>query len=308
MKSKIMSSWNYISEDTMNSKESQPKRIKKTRRLLPYIFAITATFLLAQANIYAQAATDFQGSLTGVSITDTIGTNTPPIADFTYTQDGDTFTFDASASYDPDGNIVEYAWNFGDTITSKDTVTTYINTTEADFTATLIITDDGAGIAITQQIITIADPFDFSVSFQPADAPLQEGFSLDSGLAYNSSLGYGWTALPASTGTRDRNDTSSPDQSYDTMIHVASTGQWEIEIPNGEYTVSIIVGDAQYPNSTNYVQVEDVPFFTGETLSQQEKWLSVSKSVLISDTKLTIDFKNSSPYTKICLLKINNSQ
>jgi len=57
--------------------------------------------------------TEFAGSLNTVSISDAAGTNSPPTAIFTYTQDGDTFIFDASGSYDSDGSIVEYTWDFG---------------------------------------------------------------------------------------------------------------------------------------------------------------------------------------------------
>jgi hypothetical protein len=39
--------------------------------------------------------------------------NLPPVADWTYSCDGFDCTFDASASYDPDGSIVDWAWKVG---------------------------------------------------------------------------------------------------------------------------------------------------------------------------------------------------
>ena len=74
--------------------------------------------------------------------------STPPIAKFAYNPQNPTvneeITFNASESYDPDGNIVHYTWNFGDGNTT--TVTTslieHAYSACANYTVTLTVTDN----------------------------------------------------------------------------------------------------------------------------------------------------------------------
>jgi len=71
-----------------------------------------------------------------------------PVASFTYSPEkamvGGTITFDASSSYDPDGEIVEYEWDFGDgNITpTADKVVDHIYEHPNDYTITLTVMDD----------------------------------------------------------------------------------------------------------------------------------------------------------------------
>ena len=54
----------------------------------------------------------------------------------------ETITFDASASYDPDGTVVSYAWDFGDGTTSTGITATHSYATEGSYTVTLQVTDN----------------------------------------------------------------------------------------------------------------------------------------------------------------------
>jgi len=64
---------------------------------------------------------------------------------FTYSPEspriGETVTFDASESFDPEGTIVEYAWDF-DGMSATDMIVNYTYSAEGTFTITLTVTDD----------------------------------------------------------------------------------------------------------------------------------------------------------------------
>lgn len=71
---------------------------------------------------------------------------TAPKAQFTYTTTqpttGENVTFNASNSYDLDGTIVSYEWDFGDGTTGTDMVITHSYGTEGSYTVTLLVTDN----------------------------------------------------------------------------------------------------------------------------------------------------------------------
>jgi|GEM_PF-3392785 len=96
----------------------------------------------------AQAADDFQGNLTGVSITDADATNQAPIVKLTYTQDGDTFTFDASNSYDPDGRITKYRWQIGEELLSEGESLAYTFSNETPIDLSITLLDNGNATTI----------------------------------------------------------------------------------------------------------------------------------------------------------------
>jgi len=80
-----------------------------------------------------------------------------PTASFTYSPldpyVGETVTFDASASYDPDGTIVDYLWDFGDSFLGHGVVTTHNYATSGTYTVTLTVIDnDGLKSTLTTEV------------------------------------------------------------------------------------------------------------------------------------------------------------
>lgn len=249
-------------------------------------------------------ATDFQGHLNSVSMSDAASANKPPVAQFAYTRDGDTYTFSANESYDPDGKITDFRWDFGDGNIQHTSTAQFTSKTE--FTVQLTVLDDASGITLRKQSIVPAKPYSMAVSFQPDNVNVEDGFVIDSGLSYDKNRGFGWTILPQADGARDRNSSESPNQSYDTMIHVRSTGKWEIEVPNGQYQVTVCMGDPSYPIGTNFVQLNEVPLFTGETLSATQKWIEKTTVLEVTSSMISLTFVGSSHPARLSWLTITS--
>lgn len=94
-------------------------------------------------------------------------------------------TFDASKSYDPDGNIIYYDWNFGDdtVVREEDPITTHVFTNAGDYTVTLTVTDNDGLQNSTSKLMKVLpyklsidvytqqpDPYSGKGSNQPSDA------------------------------------------------------------------------------------------------------------------------------------------
>ena len=80
-----------------------------------------------------------------------------------------TVDFDGSGSTDPDGSIVSYQWDFGNSTsgTGANVSTTY--TAGGAFTATLTVTDNAGATATSSVTITVAGDGDGDGFFPPAD-------------------------------------------------------------------------------------------------------------------------------------------
>lgn len=82
--------------------------------------------------------------------------NTPPVASFTYTCTDLTCDFDASASYDPDGSIVSYNWDFGDGGSASGVQVNHTYASAGSFTVVLTVSDNSGANSSDSQVVSVS--------------------------------------------------------------------------------------------------------------------------------------------------------
>lgn len=126
--------------------------------------------------------------------------------------------------------------------------------------------------------------FPIRINFQPADAPVPPGYVPDSGqtFAAHEGLSFGWN-FDHSDVTHDRNVNS--DQRLDTLCYFHAAGVWELELPNGTYSVVVGIGDASAP-SIYTLFVEGVIYWWARPIGPNQ-FLSNTSIITVSDGRLT---------------------
>ena len=124
----------------------------------------TVTHVYASAGTYTVTltVTDDDGgqSTTTEEVTVTAPPpNQAPVAGFTATPSDLSVQLDASTSSDPDGSLVAYAWDFGDSATSTQGPTvTHAYASAGTYTVTLTVTDDDGAQSTTTHEVTVTQP------------------------------------------------------------------------------------------------------------------------------------------------------
>jgi hypothetical protein len=114
---------------------------------------------------------------------------------------------------------------------------------------------------------------------------------------------YGWSEL--NTNSHDR---QTGDPRYATLIKLntqqPSSYMWEIAVPNGEYEVYLVMGDAQYTNQINAVSIEGIDI---EDPDGEDHFDEYIVTVSVTDGRLTIAPTSESVEAKVCFVEITPS-
>jgi M6 family metalloprotease-like protein len=150
-------------------------------------------------------------------------------------------TFDGVASYDPDGHITNYVWEFGDGQTSNQMTTNHLYSQVGQFTYTLTVTDnDGATDQTTGQITISDSPSRWTLN--PSSGNIPAGSFCDIEISFNSK------GLPEGNYKGELNITSNAGIIIVPITIVISATVDVDDIPDVIYSFKL---EQNYPNPFN---------------------------------------------------------
>ncbi len=203
----------------------------------------------------------------------------PPIADFfyypSYPETYETVTFNASESYDPDGYIVSYTWDFGDgtpIVVENDPITSHSYTAYGDYTVTLTVTDDDGLSDDSTLVVNVRQGPVADFNFTPIDPLEHETVTFDA----SASTPDGGVLISYTWNFGDGNITTV---TTPIITHTYSTF--------GIYTVTLNVTDSEgkWDTETKPITVERLPM--------ADFWWSPLNPVVCED--VTFDSSISTP-------------
>lgn len=256
---------------TLTVRDSAGLTTTTSTDVLPNVAAIT----LASAPTGLTLTLDGQPYTAPTTVQSVVGFERPIGAAATQVVGGTTYTFQGWS----DGGAATH------TVTTPSAATTYTATYSA------------------------AALFATRINFQLAGAPIPSGYLADTGAVFGNrgnGYSYGWNANNATT-ARDRNAANSPDQRYDTLLHLQKpenpNAVWELAVPNGTYRVRIVAGDPSHTDSVYRTSAEGVLAISG-TPTVSQKWFDNTVTVTVTDGRLTITNASGAQNNKIAFVEV----
>lgn len=143
----------------------------------------------------------------------------------------------------------------------------------------------------------IKSPRERRINFAGKNLPPLSGFQADQGAIFNPQRGYGWQR-DLSQNVRQRKQV--PETYRDTFVFTRDHDRWECTVPNGNWRVTVCVGDASHDQIGQWVSVEGNQIIQDLSTtggSFQEKQIQVE----VRDGRLTIEIGKSKAGTNTCL-------
>ncbi len=135
------------------------------------------------------------------------------------------------------------------------------------------------------------------VNFAKPSSAIPAGFLQDVGSPFSAVTGYGWDQ-PVST--RDRG-TAQPEE-LDTLVQTQNARIWTLELPNRDYDVRVVVGDAKYAHA-HRVRVHG-QLVIDEVPTAKAEFHEVTTRVEIRDGQLELVVGGGSEFTTINWVEI----
>jgi hypothetical protein len=98
------------------------------------------------------------------------------------------------------------------------------------------------------------------IDFAPPSSATAPGYRKDQGATFNPSPGYGWDAFVE---TRER--VSAAPIQIDTFAYAEEARRFTADLPNGDYALRVVAGDAQYPQGPHRVVAAGAALIDGAT-------------------------------------------
>jgi DNA/RNA endonuclease G (NUC1) len=191
--------------------------------------------------------------------------------------EGDAGSFSAAGSFDPNGSVASYAWNFGDGSGASGESVSHVFAQDGVYTVTVTITDNDGLTDTATLSVTVANVAPALGDFD--DATLEAGGTYTVEGTFVDPGADEWIA------TVDWGDGSSPSQAITTghtfsLVHVYATA--------GTFTVTVTIADDDAETDTVHTVTVTQPPLPGPDLSQAIPLIDQ----LIANRKISRDFGN----------------